>query len=300
MTAACACTSLEHRLTRDETCESRVNERHHVDGGSDRVYLGSCLLEGLKTQAENKSNETAASKYFTRGPYLRQFIEELDSVDEDAQALQGDIGLTKFVAATMACNRDILSRVGSTNRYSTCMKQMESALANNSDLVSIVSHEIDIGYGKFVQRHMVMAMLNGVEITIDPAAQHPNTTGDATSRVIGRGICSKVQPHLLFALGEWRWAWLAEFEISRSAPLDRYRVLVQVQRDMFCIRIYFVRWVGHKSARFVNAMRNLRVGERHPEQQPTTAKVLTTKEKADLKSLHEVLQCHPSWAVIDP
>ena len=48
------------------------------------------------------------------------------------------------------------------------MKQMESALANNSDLVSIVSHEFDIGYGKFVQRHMIMAMLNGVEITIDP------------------------------------------------------------------------------------------------------------------------------------
>ena len=68
-----------------------------------------------------------------------------------------------------------------------------------------------------------------------------NTTSDATSRVIGRGICSKVQPHFFFALGEWRWAWLAEFEISRSAPLDRYRVLVQVQRDMLCIRIYFVR-----------------------------------------------------------
>ena len=64
---------------------------------------------------------------------LRQFIEELDSVNEDAQASQGDIGLTKFVAATVACNRDILSRVGSRNRDSTCMKQMESALTNNSD-----------------------------------------------------------------------------------------------------------------------------------------------------------------------
>eukprot|EP00964_Phaeocystis_antarctica_P000558 scaffold313_cov91-Phaeocystis_antarctica.AAC.2 len=57
------------------------------------------------------------------------------------------MGLTKFVAATVACNKDILSRVGSTNRYSTCMKQMENALTNNSDLVSIVSHEIDIGSG---------------------------------------------------------------------------------------------------------------------------------------------------------
>ena len=45
---------------------------------------------------------------------LRQFIEELDSINEDAQAMQGDIGLNKFVAATMVCNKDILSRVGST------------------------------------------------------------------------------------------------------------------------------------------------------------------------------------------
>ena len=125
-------------------------------------------LTGLKLHAENKSDEAAASKYFSRGPYLRQFIEELDSINEDAQAMQGDIGLNKFVAATMACNKDILSRVGSTNRYSTCMEQMESALTNNSDLVSIVSHEIDIGYGQYVQRHMIMAMVDGVEITIDP------------------------------------------------------------------------------------------------------------------------------------
>jgi len=104
-------------------------------------------LAGLKMHAEGKSDETAASKYFSRGPYLRQFIEELDSVNEDAQASQGDIGLTKFVAATVTCNRDILSHVGSANRYSTCMKQMENALTNNSDLVSIVSHEIDIGSG---------------------------------------------------------------------------------------------------------------------------------------------------------
>jgi hypothetical protein len=48
------------------------------------------------------------------------------------------------------------------------MEQMESALTNNSDLVSIVSHEIDIGYGQYVQRHMIMAMVDGVEITIDP------------------------------------------------------------------------------------------------------------------------------------
>ena len=34
---------------------------------------------------------------------------------------------------------------------------------------------------------------------------------------------------------EWRWAWLAEFEISCAAPFDRYRVLVQVQRDMLCV-----------------------------------------------------------------
>eukprot|EP00964_Phaeocystis_antarctica_P106308 scaffold71208_cov82-Phaeocystis_antarctica.AAC.1 len=75
-------------------------------------------LAGLKMHAEGKSDKTAASKYFSRGPYFRQFIEELDSVNEDAQASQGDIGLTKFVAATVACNRDILSRVGSANRYS--------------------------------------------------------------------------------------------------------------------------------------------------------------------------------------
>ena len=130
-------------------------------------------LADLKMHAEDKSDEAtmheaATSKYFSRGPYLRQFIEELDSVNEDAQASQGDIGLNKFVAATVACNKDILSRVGSTNRYSTCMKQMENALTNNSDLVSIVSHEIDIGSGHYVQRHMIMAMVDGIEISVDP------------------------------------------------------------------------------------------------------------------------------------
>ena len=49
-------------------------------------------LTGLKLHAENKSDEAAASKYFSRGPYLCQFIEELDSINEDAQAMQGDIG----------------------------------------------------------------------------------------------------------------------------------------------------------------------------------------------------------------
>eukprot|EP00964_Phaeocystis_antarctica_P111131 scaffold75423_cov121-Phaeocystis_antarctica.AAC.1 len=58
-----------------------------------------------------------------------------------------------------------LSRVGSTNRNSTCMEQMENALTNNSGLVSIESHEIDIGSGHYVQRHMVMAMVDGIEIT---------------------------------------------------------------------------------------------------------------------------------------
>ena len=130
-------------------------------------------LADLKMHAEDKSDEAtmheaATSKYFSRGPYLRQFIEELDSVNEDAQASQGDIGLNKFVAATVACNKDILSRVGSTNRYSTCMEQMENALTNNSDLVSIVSHEIDIGSGHYVQRHMIMAMVDGIEISVDP------------------------------------------------------------------------------------------------------------------------------------
>jgi hypothetical protein len=56
-------------------------------------------LTGLKLHAENKSDEAAASKYFSRGPYLRQFIEELDSINEDAQATQGDIGLNKFCSS---------------------------------------------------------------------------------------------------------------------------------------------------------------------------------------------------------
>ena len=62
----------------------------------------------------------------------------------------------------------VLSRVGSSNRYSTCMEQMENVLTNNSDLVSIVSHEIDIGSGHYVQRHMIMAMVDGIEISVDP------------------------------------------------------------------------------------------------------------------------------------
>ena len=37
-------------------------------------------LAGLKMHAEGKSDETAASKYFSRGPYLRQFIEELGTL----------------------------------------------------------------------------------------------------------------------------------------------------------------------------------------------------------------------------
>jgi len=48
------------------------------------------------------------------------------------------------------------------------MEQMENVLTNNSDLVSIVSHEIDIGSGHYVQRHMIMAMVDGIEISVDP------------------------------------------------------------------------------------------------------------------------------------
>ena len=92
-------------------------------------------LADLKMHAEDKSDEAtmheaATSKYFSRGPYLRQFIEELDSVNEDAQASQGDIVLNKFVAATVACNKDILSRVGRTNvraRACVCMPAREEA-----------------------------------------------------------------------------------------------------------------------------------------------------------------------------
>ena len=37
-------------------------------------------LAGLKMHAESKSDEAAASNYFSRGPYLRQFIEELGTL----------------------------------------------------------------------------------------------------------------------------------------------------------------------------------------------------------------------------
>eukprot|EP00964_Phaeocystis_antarctica_P047265 scaffold27338_cov103-Phaeocystis_antarctica.AAC.1 len=90
-------------------------------------------------------------------------------------------------ACPVACNKDILSRVGSTNRYSTCMEQMENALTNNSDLVSIVSHQIDIGSGHYVQRHMIMAMVDGIEISVDPLDARAAIPKGCASRSASQG-----------------------------------------------------------------------------------------------------------------
>ena len=92
-------------------------------------------------------------------------------VPQDAiqQAQSGDIGLSKFVAATVRCQADIKSRAGTTEEYSQCTAQIEQALAENTDPTSIVSHEYDVEYGQWIKRHIIAAVVNGTEHNIDPS-----------------------------------------------------------------------------------------------------------------------------------
>ena len=64
------------------------------------------------------------------------------------QARSGDVGLGKFVA---------------------CATQSDQVLAQNTDPISLISHEYDIEHGQWFRRHIITAMVNGTEHNLDPA-----------------------------------------------------------------------------------------------------------------------------------
>ena len=89
--------------------------------------------------------------------------------DSVQQAQSGDVGLSKFIAATLKCQADIASRAGTLGERSPCMAQTQQALALNSDPTSVVSHEYDVEYGEWIKRHIIAAVINGTEHNIDPS-----------------------------------------------------------------------------------------------------------------------------------
>ena len=84
---------------------------------------------------------------------------------DDIQARQGDIGTSNMVSSTMKNTKKAMTSIG---RYSECMRKMHDSHIFDSDLVSFVSHEVDVELGTTINRRIVSAVLCGEEVSIDP------------------------------------------------------------------------------------------------------------------------------------
>ena len=91
--------------------------------------------------AEGKSDETAAPKYFSRGPYLRQFIEELDSKAKDGApmvceilvALQGRVDAARLFGDRL---EQIIFKLGGTR------STWDPKTGGKSQTVRVVKNEL--------------------------------------------------------------------------------------------------------------------------------------------------------------
>ena len=74
---------------------------------------------------------------------------------DDIQARQGDIGTSNMVSSTMKNTKKAMTSIG---RYSECMRKMHDSHIFDSDLVSFVSHEVDVELGTTINRRIVSAV----------------------------------------------------------------------------------------------------------------------------------------------
>jgi hypothetical protein len=125
-----------------------------------------------KSSTQDIEYEAALDSYEAFNPNSAAVVTSDDfGIPSDAiqQAQSGDIGLSKFIAATLKCQADIASRAGTLGEHSPCATQTQQALALNTDPTSIVSHEYDVEYGSWIKRHVIAAVINGTEHNIDPS-----------------------------------------------------------------------------------------------------------------------------------
>ena len=87
------------------------------------------------------------------------------SSDDHYQALQGDLGTNNMISAMMNNTKMVLT---STQSYSECMDKMHKSIVFDSDLITFVSHELDVELGTPINRRVVSAVLCGEEISVDP------------------------------------------------------------------------------------------------------------------------------------
>ena len=140
---------------------------HH----GEKVTAFPDAVAGGNSNTEDIEYKAALESYEAFNPSSAAVVIDDFGIPSDAiqQAQSGDIGLSKFVAATLKCQADIASRAGTLGEHSPCTAQTQQALALNTDPTSIVSHEYDVEYGKWIKRHIIAAVVNGTEHNIDPS-----------------------------------------------------------------------------------------------------------------------------------
>ena len=87
------------------------------------------------------------------------------SSDDHDQARQGDLGTSEMISSVLNNTKAVLT---SSKRYSECMEKMHNAQVFDSDVMTYVSHEVDVEHGTMTSRRIVSAVLSGEETSIDP------------------------------------------------------------------------------------------------------------------------------------
>ena len=92
-----------------------------------------------------------------------------DITDEEfRQASDGDVGTKQVINALVQGTKNVMSSEASMMHYSECMHTMEESVANNTDAFSVISHQYDIEDELMLSCNVVTAIVNGVEMVIDP------------------------------------------------------------------------------------------------------------------------------------
>ena len=114
-------------------------------------------------------DETVGSRGLSVMPYVEQYVHELSNTAQVCdQATMGDLGTQQVVNSMISNTKQNMLRTGCSERYTQCMESMESAIAHNSDPFSVVSYLYDFEDDVMFTRNVITAIINGVEMVIDP------------------------------------------------------------------------------------------------------------------------------------
>ena len=145
-------------------------------GGAERGLVGpvaasrSFVAGTLSMYRGNKGyDETVGSRGLSVMPYVEQYVHELSNAAQVCdQATMGDLGTQQVINSMISNTKQNMLRTGCSERYTQCMESMESAIADNSDPFSVVSYLYDFEDDVMFTRNVITAIINGVEMVIDP------------------------------------------------------------------------------------------------------------------------------------